>query len=92
MGWQMAKGEARSLLNVLCMKHRWPDPVYTLVWKGGACHAPLFKYMVQTTIVIGGQAFEIDVEGEVERNVNGAKDLAAARLLAWFQEQAVPIG
>jgi hypothetical protein len=41
MGWQMAKGEARSLLNVICMKHRWHDPMYTVVWKGGVSHAPL---------------------------------------------------
>ena len=48
--------------------------------------------MVQTTICLGGQAFEIDVEGEAERDVKGAKDSAAARLLAWFREQGVPLG
>ncbi|KAG0565599.1 hypothetical protein KC19_7G000600 [Ceratodon purpureus] len=89
--WQMTKGEARSLLNIICMKYRWQDPVYTLIWKGGVSHAPLFIYRVQSTISLGGQAFEIDVEGEAARDVKGAKDSAAARLLTWFQEQGVPI-
>ena len=50
-----------------------------------------FIYRVQSTISLGGQAFEIDVEGEAARDVKGAKDSAAARLLTWFQEQGVPI-
>jgi len=65
--------------------------VYTQVWKGGVSHAPVFRYMVQTEVYIGGQAFEIDVEGEMERNVNGAKDSAAARLLSWIGEQGIPV-
>lgn len=48
--------------------------------------------MVQTRVCLGGQDFEIDVEGEVEKNANGAKDSAAGRLLAWFREQGIPIG
>lgn len=87
VGLRLVKGEARSLLNAMCMKHRWGDPVYTLVSKGGVSHAPLFLYMVQTTIILRGRAFEIDAEGEVERDIKGAKDSAAARLLEWLGEE-----
>ena len=57
-----------------------------------ACLPGRFIYMVQTTICLGGQGFEIDVEGEAEQDVKGAKDFAAARLFAWFREQGVPLG
>lgn len=48
--------------------------------------------MVQTIIALDGQAFEIDVEGGTEKDVRGAKDSAASRLLAWLGEQGIPLG
>jgi hypothetical protein len=56
------------------------------------CLLARFIYMVETTISLGGQAFDIDVEGEVERDENGAKDSAVARLMAWLREQGVSLG
>lgn len=38
---QLAKGEARSKLNELCMKQRWKDPEYKRVSIGGVTHAPV---------------------------------------------------
>jgi UV DNA damage repair endonuclease len=79
-------------LGVLDWHHFWIVETRDASVSVLQCLLARFIYMVETTISLGGQAFDIDVEGEVERDENGAKDSAVARLMAWLREQGVSLG
>lgn len=81
----LEKGQARSMLNELCAKHRWKEPDYKFPQNGSG----LFISTVTVICALGEGMYEVDFEGRPMTDKKQAKDSAANQALFWLSEQGI---
>jgi hypothetical protein len=81
----LEKGQARSMLNELCAKHRWKEPDYKFPQNGSG----LFISTVTVICALGKDMYEVDFEGHPMTDKKQAKDSAANQALFWLSEQGI---